>query len=111
MFVQSHENADVAELADALVSGSSEAIHVGSSPFICTKQEKSEPKGSVFFCFLTNYISNPTTFAPQTFFCVRKLKTPSNARAKVVRLSLHFSFYCKNLPTRFIMAILCSIML
>ena len=29
-------NADVAELADALVSGSSEAIHVGSSPVIRT---------------------------------------------------------------------------
>ena len=33
------KNADVAELADALVSGSSEAIHVGSSPVIRTKQE------------------------------------------------------------------------
>ena len=42
MFVQSHENADVAELADALVSGSSEAIHVGSSPFICTKNGKTD---------------------------------------------------------------------
>ncbi len=31
--------ADVAELADALVSGSSEAIHVGSSPVVRTKQE------------------------------------------------------------------------
>ena len=30
--------ADVAELADALVSGSSEAIHVGSSPVIRTNQ-------------------------------------------------------------------------
>ena len=29
--------ADVAELADALVSGSSEAIHVGSSPVVRTK--------------------------------------------------------------------------
>ena len=28
----------MAELADALVSGSSEAIHVGSSPFICTRK-------------------------------------------------------------------------
>ena len=34
-----HQFADVAELADALVSGSSEAIHVGSSPVIRTKQE------------------------------------------------------------------------
>ncbi len=32
-----HLLADVAELADALVSGSSEAIHVGSSPVIRTK--------------------------------------------------------------------------
>ena len=32
------QNADVAELADALVSGSSEAIHVGSSPVIRTKK-------------------------------------------------------------------------
>ena len=31
--------ADVAELADALVSGSSEAIHVGSSPVVRTKQK------------------------------------------------------------------------
>ena len=31
------KNADVAELADALVSGSSEAIHVGSSPVVRTK--------------------------------------------------------------------------
>ena len=30
--------ADVAELADALVSGSSEAIHVGSSPVVRTKK-------------------------------------------------------------------------
>ena len=30
--------ANVAELADALVSGSSEAIHVGSSPVVRTKQ-------------------------------------------------------------------------
>ena len=30
--------ADVAELADALVSGSSEAIHVGSSPVIRTNK-------------------------------------------------------------------------
>ena len=29
--------ADVAELADALVSGSSEAIHVGSSPVVRTR--------------------------------------------------------------------------
>lgn len=29
-------SADVAELADALVSGSSEAIHVGSSPVVRT---------------------------------------------------------------------------
>ena len=45
--------ADVAELADALVSGSSEAIHVGSSPFICTKNKK---RGLVplFLFFLTN---------------------------------------------------------
>ena len=28
----------MAELADALVSGSSEAIHVGSSPVICTNK-------------------------------------------------------------------------
>ena len=34
------KNADVAELADALVSGSSEAIHVGSSPVVRTKQEQ-----------------------------------------------------------------------
>ena len=40
MFVQSHENADVAELADALVSGSSEAIHVGSSPVVRTNVKK-----------------------------------------------------------------------
>ena len=32
-------NADVAELADALVSGSSEAIHVGSSPVIRTTRK------------------------------------------------------------------------
>ncbi len=32
------KNADVAELADALVSGSSEAIHVGSSPVVRTNQ-------------------------------------------------------------------------
>ena len=31
--------ADVAELADALVSGSSEAIHVGSNPVIRTKRK------------------------------------------------------------------------
>ena len=31
--------ADVAELADALVSGSSEAIHVGSSPVVRTKNK------------------------------------------------------------------------
>ena len=30
------KKADVAELADALVSGSSEAIHVGSSPVVRT---------------------------------------------------------------------------
>ena len=30
--------AGVAELADALVSGSSEAIHVGSSPVTCTRK-------------------------------------------------------------------------
>ena len=36
-FPQKTKNADVAELADALVSGSSEAIHVGSSPVIRTK--------------------------------------------------------------------------
>ena len=30
----------MAELADALVSGSSEAIHVGSSPVVRTKQEQ-----------------------------------------------------------------------
>ena len=33
---QKNKNAGVAELADALVSGSSEAIHVGSSPVACT---------------------------------------------------------------------------
>ena len=32
------KKADVAELADALVSGSSEAIHVGSSPVVRTKK-------------------------------------------------------------------------
>ena len=32
------QNADVAELADALVSGSSEAIHVGSSPVVRTRK-------------------------------------------------------------------------
>ena len=32
------QNADVAELADALVSGSSEAIHVGSSPVVRTNK-------------------------------------------------------------------------
>ena len=31
--------ADVAELADALVSGSSEAIHVGSSPVVRTRKK------------------------------------------------------------------------
>ena len=31
--------ADVAELADALVSGSSEAIHVGSSPVVRTNKK------------------------------------------------------------------------
>ena len=43
--------ADVAELADALVSGSSEAIHVGSSPVIRTKQEQLEFISGCF-CFL-----------------------------------------------------------
>ena len=33
--------ADVAELADALVSGSSEAIHVGSSPVVRTNMSVS----------------------------------------------------------------------
>ena len=42
--------ADVAELADALVSGSSEAIHVGSSPVACTRFQKST-RFECFFCF------------------------------------------------------------
>ena len=43
--------ADVAELADALVSGSSEAIHVGSSPVVRTNK-KSTPLGVVLFLFI-----------------------------------------------------------
>ena len=47
----------MAELADALVSGSSEAIHVGSSPFICTKIIG---EGSTLsYDFYTHYTSNP----------------------------------------------------
>ena len=46
------KNADVAELADALVSGSSEAIHVGSSPVIRTKLEQPEFISGCF-CFLS----------------------------------------------------------
>ena len=42
--------ADVAELADALVSGSSEAIHVGSSPVACTN-ERGTALVVVPFCF------------------------------------------------------------
>ena len=43
--------AGVAELADALVSGSSEAIHVGSSPVTCTKQKDRVPV-ALSFSFL-----------------------------------------------------------
>ena len=43
--------ADVAELADALVSGSSEAIHVGSSPVVRTKQKRHSPLGVCFFVY------------------------------------------------------------
>ena len=44
------KKADVAELADALVSGSSEAIHVGSSPVVRTRFQKS----TRFECFFTS---------------------------------------------------------
>ena len=49
--------ADVAELADALVSGSSEAIHVGSSPVVRTIKirrigYKELCLFCVFYCFL-----------------------------------------------------------
>ena len=41
--------ADVAELADALVSGSSEAIHVGSSPVVRTRVKTEFILGLYFF--------------------------------------------------------------
>ena len=41
--------ADVAELADALVSGSSEAIHVGSSPVVRTRVKTKFILGLYFF--------------------------------------------------------------
>ena len=45
------EYAGVAELADALVSGSSEAIHVGSSPVTCTRVTKRPSRKAWSFCF------------------------------------------------------------
>ncbi len=42
--------ADVAELADALVSGSSEAIHVGSSPVVRTMREHPRFFGVFLHC-------------------------------------------------------------
>ena len=45
LFYLRHETyADVAELADALDSGSSEAIRVGSSPVTCTTKDLSRDK-------------------------------------------------------------------
>ena len=53
-FCKIQNDADVAELADALDSGSSESFfHMGSSPFICTKKKKSN---SGFFFLSINLV-------------------------------------------------------
>ena len=58
--------ADVAELADALVSGSSEAIHVGSSPVVRTKT-KGRPQGLLFALGTSGQFSGkPSNFVLKT---------------------------------------------
>ena len=51
-FEYNRVHADMAELADALVSGSSENTHAGSSPVIRTKHKKVLLMKDFFECFV-----------------------------------------------------------
>ena len=82
-------DADVAELADALDSGSSESFfHMGSSPFICTKQNTE--MSSVFFCCLKGLCAIAPHFVCELiFYGWRSLLQTSLS----VRYYAHFVLY------------------
>ena len=89
LFCKIQCDADVAELADALDSGSSESFfHMGSSPFICTKQNTDS--FSVFFCCLKGLCAIAPHFVCEPiFYGWRSLLQTSLS----VRYYAHFVLY------------------
>ena len=85
--------ADVAELADALVSGSSEAIHVGSSPVIRTIQKAPLNYGVLFVWIMTGQFSGkPSNFALKTIIN-RFPNARHHPHQKILQKRMHFLQY------------------